>query len=247
MAIAVDGSTPAGVSQTVNTTATVATGSFTPPSGSVLIAAWQSNTQTGNTPGTPTIASSPSLTWTLINWRSMGDAGSGNGQCAMWWALPTGAAMTATVTNGAVSGFREARLKCVVFTGVDTTSPIASSGEGNDSGGALDTLTYNTTVANSQGIGTASDWDVASTTFTAAAGTTISDSATPNGNINGATLLQTTQTATVGATITLGLTSPTSTQWNYVWAELRPSGGATSALRPKLVIPVGAVIRASSW
>jgi hypothetical protein len=249
VAIALDASTPTGASQTTGTTATLTSTAFTPPSGSVILVSWQGNTDTTAPASAPTITNTGSLSFTLVQWRNSGDTGGAKGQCAMWWAVVSSSpgSMTVTVTNQAGSGFRHARVKPLVFTGVDTTTPLVNNNEGTDSGGGLDTLSYTSGVANSVGVASVSDWDVASTTFTAGSGTTIDDSQTVASSINCATLRQTTPT-TSGSTVSLSLTSPTSTQWNYVWAELRPgSAVASSAQAQPFVFPSVAAHRAAIW
>lgn len=242
MAIAVDGSSPAGASQTNGATATVTTASFTPAAGAVMLACWQGNT-TASAPGAaPTIADTLTLAWTSVGWRNEGDAGGREGQAAMWWALSTNTSMTVTVTTGTASGDRQARLKVVVLTGVDTANPVASSNEGSDTGGGLDNLTYTSTVTDSMGFASVSDWDTASSTFTAGGGTTIVDSAQVASVINCATLRQTTPTSS-GSSISLALTSPTSTTWNYVWAEMRPGAAATGSLIVPRREPMGALLQ----
>lgn len=247
MAIALDGSTPAGVSQTNGATTTVVSNSFSPPAGSVLVVSWVGNTAIGN-PSAPSISNTGGLTFTQQNWRSSADSGGAHGQAAIWTAVAASApgSMTVTVTTGSGSGDRHARLQVEVFSGVDNGSPVAATNEGTDSGGALDNLSYTSSVANSVGVAAVSDWDVTSTTFTAAAGTTVDDSASVASSINAATLRQTTPT-TSGSTITLGLTSPTSTNWNYAWVELRPDTGTTPNPRPPVVAPSVAAVVAGSW
>lgn len=247
MAIAVDASTPAGVSQTNGATATVVTGSFSPPAGSVLVACWGGNSATSN-PSAPAISNTGGLAFTLANWRSSGDSGGAHGQSAIWYVVIGSApgSMTVTITSGSGSGDRHARLRVLVLTGVDPASPVGASSEGTDSGGALDALSYTSTTANSVGVASVSDWDVTSTTFTAAAGTTVDDSASPGSAINCATLRQTTPT-TSGSTITLGLTSPTSTNWNYVYVEMKADTSTGANPRPPVVTPSAAVMRSASW
>lgn len=246
MAIAQDATTPAGVSQTSGTTATVATGSFSPPSGSVLVVCWVCNTAT-TAPSAPSISNTGGLTFALANWRSKADSGGSNGQAAIWTAPAASApgSMTVTVTTGSGSGDRHARIRCGVYTGVDLASPVAATNEGTDTLGALDNLSYTSSVANSVGIAAVSDWDVTSSTFTGASGTTVDDSASVASAINAATLRQTTPT-TSGSTVTLGLTSPTSTSWNWVWVELRPDTSTPTQPRP-LIVPGLATIRAATW
>jgi hypothetical protein len=240
VAIMQDASTPAGVQQTVATTVALTTASFTAPANAVLVASWQGNSQAGN-PTDPTISDTGGLVWTSLGLR---DGGTGNsGQASMWRAATSSsAARTVTVNNNATSGNRQARLKVLVLTGVDTTAPVVASSTGSDSTGALDSLTVTTGVANSWVVGSVSDWDVNSTTLTAAAGTTISDSGSPGSAINGATLRNTTPGAS-GSSVSLGLTSPTSTAWNFVVAEFRPAAGGTNATpTPSAVAAVGAVL-----
>jgi len=248
VAIGTDASTPTAVSQPSGTTAALLSNSFSPPAGAVVAVSWQGNSQNA-APTAPTISNTGGLTFTQINYRSKNDAAGANGQAAMWYATISSAPgpMTVTVANNATSGNRHARLRVKVLSGVDTASPIASSGEGTDSSGGLDGLSYVSAVANSVGIASVSDWDVSSSTFTAAAGTTIDDSASVASSVNCATLQQTTPT-TSGATITLGLTAPTSTQWNYVWAEFRAAVGITptpSAVAAAGSVPAPAVLTSS--
>lgn len=242
MAIAVDASTPAGASQTNANTATVVSASFTPPSGSVILICWQGNTAATAPSGAPTISNTGSQAFTLVNHRFETDAAGKEGQCAMWRAVSTGpGSMTVTVTTLTASGDRQARVKPIVLTGVDTSNPAGwQAGEGTDTIGALDGLTYTSTSANSMGFASVSDWDTASAVFTAAAGTTIVDSTQVGASINCATLRQTTPT-TSGSTISLGLTSPTSSTWNYVWIELPAAVGGTAVSHPPTRRPAAAL------
>lgn len=154
--------------------------------------------------------------------------------------------MTVTVTNNATSGNRHARLKGIVLTGVDLASPIVANNEGTDGTGALDNLTYTSAADNSMGFASVSDWDTNSSTFTAAAGTTIVDSTQVASSINCATLRQTT-VGPAGTSVSLGLTSPTSTSWNWCWVEVR-EGAASSDPPPRrpVLAPSAAAMR-SVW
>jgi hypothetical protein len=246
VAIAIDATnTPAGVSQTNGATTTVVTASFTPPSGTLVLVCWAGNSQSGANPTDPSVTSSVGLSFTTVGIETRTDSGA-EGQAAMWWALGGGASTTVTVTNNATSGNRHARLQVVVLTGVDTGNPTVSVGQGSDGTGGLDNCTYTSAADNSMGWAAVSDWDVASTTFTAAAGTTIVDSASPGNSVNGATLRQTTPT-TSGASVSLSLTSPTSTTWNWVRAEIR-EGTAADPYRLRVVTaPSPAATQASTW
>lgn len=248
MAIAIDGTSPAGVSQTNGNTSNLATASYTPPSGSLVLACWAGNSQLA-APTDPSITSSAgaSLSWNVVAIRTSADSGGASGQAAMWWAVGGGAATTTQVANNATNGNRHARLKVVVLTGVDTGDPIVSSAQGTDGTGGLDNCTYTSAADNSMGFASVSDWDVSSTTFTAGSGTTVVDSASPGNSVNGATLRQTTPT-TSGAAVSLALTSPTSTTWNWVRAELREGAAAADPYLLRVFnVPGLAATQASTW
>jgi len=102
----------------------VTTGSFTPPSGALLIAfAWH-DTAGGNLTNTSVVTDSLGLTWTRRATRSKQDDGAGaaNGHIAISTAVATGAAMTVT-TTGTNTG-NPAGLYVRVIPGADTTTPM---------------------------------------------------------------------------------------------------------------------------
>lgn len=166
MVLAVDASTPANVNQTSGTTAAATTASFTPPAGSLLLIFWAGNSASlTDTPADPTITDNLGvhLTYTKVQGANPTTASSTatGGQAFIWWApVTTSAAMTITVTNQAVSGFRHAGLQVVVLTGADTTSPIELSGIGKaDTAPTAITQNYTPTANAGMGFLVFCDWN----------------------------------------------------------------------------------------
>jgi len=235
MALAIDASTPAIATQTTGTVATVATASFTPPSGSVLLIGWAANSATGADPTTPTITDNLGvhLTYSLVAHSHRADGPAADGQAAMWTAVvASSAAMTVTVTNGAASGSREAALRVWVLTGADTTTPVGASGKsGSTSAGSI-AQNYTAQITGGQGFLADADWDLKGTQ-TAGTGTTRDGSANVSSAFTYGFFRRTSadDVNTVSNTINATL-GGTSTNVRWVYAELRPATAATVSDAP---------------
>lgn len=252
MAIAVDASTPAVATQTSATTATCTSASFTPPAGAVIFVLYAGNAAASETTTAPTITDNRGapLTYTLINHRNRGDTlpvSGSSGQAAMWRAVvTTSAAMTITTTTSAASGNRQQAFLPLVLTGVDTTTPVGTVGENSIATGSLSQAVTGT-AAGSLAIVAWSDWQVGSTTFTAGTGCTVAGSSTMGGNCNFAAVRRTTPDGTNGGSTTVSLSSPSSNNQNWVWAEVL-AGAAAVALPPRIrAVTAQAINRTHYW
>lgn len=248
MAIAVDASSPATATSTSTTVATVTTSSFTPPAGSVLVIGWGGNTGAAEAPPAPTITDSlgAHLTYTLVNFRSRGDGTSAAGQAAGWVApVGSSAAMTVTITTGTASGNRQQAVKIDVLTGVDVAAILGATGENSASTSGALSQAVTGTAAGSLAYVVWNDWQVASTTFTAGTGCTVSGSSTCGGNNNIALVRRTSPDGTNGGSQTVAMTAPSSNARNWVWFEVLPA--STSTVLPQQPRLPQAVFRAANY
>lgn len=237
MALAIDASSPGIATNTNSATATVTTGSFTPPTGSLLVIMWGGNASASENPAAPTITDSlvGHLTYTLVNHRNHGDAGGSSGQVAMWTApVVTGLAQTITVTTGSASGNREAAVKVLVFTGADIVTPTGTVGEASAGSGAF-SQAVTSTIAGGWALAVWGDWQVGSTTFTAGTGCATDGTSTCGGNFNVAVVRRSTADGAGSGSNTVSLTAPTSNAQNWVYAEIRAGAGGAAAA--SLLIP----------
>lgn len=234
MALAIDASTPAIAVQTNNTTTTVTTASFTPPSGATLLVRWAWNTNAGVTPSQPTITDnlgSP-LTYNLIDWSSRSDSPACNGQSAAWWAKVTsGAAMTITVTAVA-AGLQGGAVHVTVLTGA-AASPIGAHGKSASTSASSIAQNYTAQATGGWGFIVTSDWDLIGAE-SAGTGCTLTDggSANAGSEITYGFARRTSADDSNGATNTLNVTIPgttTNLHWNHV--EILP--GASGDQSPQ--------------
>lgn len=232
MALAIDASSPAVATQTNGATATVASASFTPPSGSLLLIQWCGNST--SLPSAPTITDNlgAHLTYTSRGWQSRADSPTKDGQAAQWTApVATGAAMTVTVTNGASSGFREAALRITVLTGQDA-SPIGTNGKGGSASSGALAQSVAGTADGSQAFGAATDWDALGS-MTAGTGCALNPAGatgTPGGAVSYGFVKRSTADGTNGGSTTLNLTyAGTSTNIAFVYIEIKPAATGTNA------------------
>lgn len=250
MALAIDASSPGTATQTTGSTATVVTGSFTPPAGSLLLPMWAANSGPGVNPTTPSITDNLAthLTYTLVDWRSHPDAApSVDGQAADWQALvASSAAQTVTVTNGAASPDRQAALRALVLTGHDTSTPIGAHGKAASASGASIAPSYTATRDGSWGFLVVCDWDLKGP-MTAGAGMTLIASANVGTAVTYGFFRRTSADGVNGSTTTLNVTlggTSTSVSWAYV--EILPAAGggttqnATAALAATASLTVDA-------
>lgn len=266
MALAIDASTPAVVTQTNGAVATVTTASFTPPANSLLLIRWAANSDGGTNPSTPTITDSlgAHLTYTLIDWESRANSPARDGQAAQWWAaVGSSAAMTVTVTSGvAVLTNRQAALHVTVLTGQDAV-PIGAHGKAGSTSTASIAQPYTAQATSGWGFIAISDWDDKGAE-TAGSGCTLTNGGSGSipGQISYGFLRRTLADDSNGVSNTLNVTLPggSSTNLSWVYAEVLPAGGggggstidgtatlaATSGLTAVGSTSAGAALAASS-
>lgn len=227
MALAIDASSPITATNSVSTTATVASASFTPPANSLLVVLWAGDEQSGGSSATPTITGG-SLTYTLRQWKANGQGTPAlNGQAAIWTApVASSAAMTVTVTQGTLGNFREAALRVLVIT--DTSQPtVGTSSKGGQSTGTAVPMAYTATQTGSWGFSVISDWDVKGAE-TAGTGTTLIGSANIGTAITYGFFRRTTADGTSAATTTINGTLPTAST-NLAWAAVEIKAASAAA------------------
>jgi hypothetical protein len=238
VALAIDASSPALTTQTNTATAALATGSFTPPAGSVLLIQWVSDG--GATPGSPTITDNlgTPLTYTLLDWKA---ANSGTpaagGQAASWRAVVgSSSAMIVTVTNGAVSGERAAALKVTVLTGADTTTPIGAHNKSGSLSAASIAQTYTATSTGGQGFIVVCDFNQLGNE-TAGTGCTVVSTGSVLTNISYGFLRRTSADDVATVSNSLNVTIPgTSTNLSWTYAEVLPAATSTATFPPNRTI-----------
>lgn len=237
MPITIDASSPAIAVQSVGTVATVVTGSFTPPAGSVLAIRYSANTIDPVDPGTPTITDSlgAHLTYNQVEVGKRPDAPTADGQVASWTAVvPAGTpSMTVTVTNGAGSGNRHAALLVLVLTGVDTTTPVGQHGKSSATTATTSiAASYTATRTGSLGLLAVADWFDAGAESAGGTGNTLEGSADVASNYTYAFLRRTSPDGVAGAATTVTATMPSSTNIRWTWLELLPELGAPMGGQP---------------
>jgi hypothetical protein len=234
VALAIDASSPALTTQTNTATATLASGSFTPPAGSVLLIQWISDA--GATPASPTITDNlgTPLTYTLLDWKaSNSGTPAANGQGATWRAVVgSSAAMIVTVTNGAVTGERAAALKITVLTGADTTTPIGAHGKSGSLSAASIAQTYTATSTGGWGFIVVTDFNQLGNE-TAGTGCTVISTGSVLTNISYGFFRRTTADDVATSSNTLNVTIPgTSTNLSWTYAEVLPAVTSTAVFPP---------------
>lgn len=232
MALAIDASSPAVATQTVNTVAALTTASFTPPAGAVLLVLWSGDALTEPT-GTPTITDSlgTPLTYTQTDWKHRADASpTVFGQAAAWTAVVgSSAAMTVTVTSNAVSGDRTAALKILVLTGADTVTPAGAHGKSGSASAAAIAQSYTAQATSGWGFLAVTDFDQLGAQ-TAGTGCTIIGSANVSTSITYTFARRTTADDSNGVSNSLNTTLPgTSTNLSWVYVEIKPAAAAVSS------------------
>jgi hypothetical protein len=225
MAVALDASTPAAVFGDTSATTSLTTASFTPPSGSILLAkVWAADG--GMTVSTPTA--------TGITFTSRWNIGSNNSTTRLAGFTGTGAAGSAVTVTATFGGLGNARALLVeVWTGAQlAASPAVHTLDGTGGTAASDSLT---TVANNSVVSAmVGDWsaiDGTSRTYRSSATETAYHTVT-----GGYTLYGMYQAAATAGAQTYGLTAPTGMKSSTAVIELQSSGGAP-AIPPILIMP----------
>lgn len=243
MAMALDASSPSGVSQTTNTVQNVVSGSFTPPANSLLVVMWAGNTNTINeAAATPGITDSlgAHLTYTLIRHASPGTLSIGTigGQTALWWAkVVTSAAMTVTVTSNSASGGRDSALRVAVLTGAELTSPVETS---NIVAQAANSTTfsqsYTPTISAGGGFLSMCDFtDVNSVAPTAGSGTTMFYQVVTSG-ITAAMVYRTAFDDVISVANTVSGAITTAEPMLWAWADIAPAASAAGPVAEQRII-----------
>lgn len=236
MAVVVDASSPAIVTQTNGTVAALTTAAFIPPAGSLLNIRWSANST--SLPAQPGIADNlggGALTYNLIAWQSRSDAPTRDGQAAAWRAAVTaGGSMTVTVTNQASSGFREAALCVRVLTGHDTGDPLGASGKAGSASTAA--ISQNYTAESTGGLGflVATDWDaLGNMTVPGGGAYTLEGTGGPGGAFNYAFVRRTSSDDVNGVSNTVAANlAGTSTNVAWVYVEINGAVGVVASLPP---------------
>lgn len=222
MAIALDSTTPAFVSASADT---VTTASFTPPSGSYIFAVAWHDTASGNTTNTSVITGG-GLTWTILRTRNKADAGGQNGHLQVSYAfVASSAAMTVTTTGTNTSGF--CALRALVFTGVDTSTPVDVSDEGSNTSNVV-SMTLTTVTDNAWAWIANIDWNAAAIP-TANTGVTTDTGIRPGApNFTSWVAFRTAVTSPAGS-VTVSSTAPsTGNVNNFIAWALKPAAGSSS-------------------
>jgi hypothetical protein len=209
MAITLDSSTPAFVSGTANPATTA---SFTPPSGSLLIAfaeADESNTFS---------ISGGGLTWTALDTVGV----TARNSLASWWAIGAGASMTVSVTK--TGSFTANAVKVLVFTGAEATFTGAHNVAQSN------TITLTGTQTGSWMWAAVGD-NLGATSDTAGTGCTYNDAEIAFGGVSGGILKRTTADGVAGSGTTLSAGS-SSADMSIIAVEIKAPSTASSPALP---------------
>lgn len=211
MAIAIDASSPAIVS---NTSTAKTTASFTAPANSVIVAC----VGLENTATVTITNSGTALTWSSRIVRKGGDSGAEDGYAAIFTApAPTSAARTVTATSSVSNN--AGGLKVLVATGADLASPVGATGSGSSTTGTINPNVYTSTFANSRGICVANDWS-------AAGSPSSSDTEFPYdvGGTSGMAIHKAADTAVSGSSVAMNIVGAGggTAAWNWAAIELKP-------------------------
>lgn len=238
MALAIDASTPTDVN---SVGPSVATASFTPPAGALLLVMFAGNTDVGSGGQSAPSATDnlgSHLTYTLQDWQSRLDSPTRDGQAADWTAsVGSSAAMTVTVTNGnSNTANDDLAVKVNVITGQDPVAPIGAHGKSGSASAGTIAQSYTGTAAGSWGFIVALDWD-ATGSMSAGTGCTLIATGTIPGIVSWGFLRRTTADGTAGGTTTLNATlGGTSTNLSWTYVEVIPAASAAPAA-PAVLLP----------
>lgn len=213
---------------------------WSPSAGNILVAIAMSEDA-----GT-TLAISGGPTWTLAQSHTVAS----NCTAYVWTASAAGGSITPTFTPGGGNGNQVFGANVLEFSGCDG---VGASNKAQTTGGP--SLGLTTTQDNSAIV-------VASADYLAVDGTTRTwrtvNSVTPtSGNGLEVTYFRNAANYTVygayysdagtAGAKTVGLSAPTGQQYSILAVEIKGAAGGAVAVKPKLIIPSGAVLRASTW
>lgn len=220
MAIDIDASSPAVVSNGGSSVTSVTTASFTPPSGSLLVAVVMA------TSGANPTVSGGSLTWTRRQQHVRDDF-----LYAELWTAPVASAAAMTTTLTVTGSFRVVALKVLVVTGQHATTPIGSGGAGQADTNAINPTGYTSTAAGSRGFFAAIQAGLgAPTTTDVGFAWTASNGLTAHG---GVAAHKSSDTATSGTSVAFDADAPGSTATEWAWAALEILPPAATSAPPR--------------
>jgi hypothetical protein len=243
-AVAVDASSPNRVSVfssdclTANTDRVATTAAFNPPDNSVLIVL--ANADTADTPDTTTdpnvliTNNGAALTWTQISERDrFADVGANNGHVSAFYAtLTTGrTGMTVTATNDLNNKGCDFTMRLFVVTGANMNNPIGNKTEGSSATSNLTTTTYTSSVNNSLGFFTGTDWSSLGTPLST--GTTY-DPFRDGTELSGISGYNDALTTPAGSAVSFNLNAGAAgtAAWNWLSFEVVPPGAAGASATP---------------
>ncbi len=234
MAIAIDGSSPAVVRVA---SGTCTTASFTAPANSLLLALVTiANTGTA----TDTISDSGGLTWTSAV-HKVGDGTRLNAK--IWWAVTTSStSRTVAVAPGTSADNRIMIVK--VITGTHLTVPIGATITGNRTTSGTVSQSITSTAIGSLAMMVYSDGN-GSAFPTEAAGTSGMD-----GDFTAETMAimwQTALSGSVGETMTIADTAPSTAQSAWAVAEIVPPDDTSSPVSTEYIIMQRAIAQSRRY
>lgn len=243
MAITEDASSPATISS--NSATTVTTASFSPPSGSLLVAMCAGNSTSAGL-GSMTVSDSGSHTWTLWIRANSTPSGIGGGSAQIFYTYLSSAPGSITVTGTqSANTFNGTLLTVKVLDGASSTQTGATN-KTSSTTAVAPTVSLTTTTTGSYVYGAMIDASN-NDTLTANSNTTIitQDVDSTNGDTY-ASFKAASATGTPGAT-TFGFTAPSTCITNLVVAEILPAALGPADLVPSLFNRQQAVKRSSLW
>ncbi len=239
--IGIDASTPALAN---DATGTIATASFTPPAGSLVLVMWACNAATAtDSPPPPSIADSLAspLAYTLGPFATPASTGTTTvgGQAALWTApVPVAAPMTITVTDhDATTGYAQAGLQVMVLTGANLSSPVQSSGVGAlSTAGATFSQSYTPARSGTGGMAfmAATDWAIDASSMGAGTGCTLISSDYQSPNVLYGFLRRTSADDVAGTPSSVSGTLNIADTILWAWADIAP---ASSIPAPPQTLP----------
>lgn len=247
MALAIDGSTP-GVGTATSGAATTRTITNCPANAGI-VACTTDNTTSGDTNVTMAITDDHSDTYTQTAVRYEGDSGGSAGFASLNWARNGGSTATIVVTaTGGGTGIRgEISLKVWVLTSVKASgSFIGAVTEQSSVDANAMNPSLTTTGDGSMVFLVNSDW-WAETSYTFGGTVTNDGSAINNLNNGYAYAYLTNPITSSGSSAQIASTNASHTARNNTLLFEVLAEPASGFVRPTIIVPTGAVMRASGW
>jgi hypothetical protein len=160
MTLAIDATSPASVKSDPTAVGSLTTAAFTPPSGSILVAAVIFDTATSSDTITMSTVTGSTSAWTTVEAPAIT-----NGFTGIYWAsVSSSISTTVKATNNDAS---DMALKVYVFTGANTSTPVGAHGHTLIATNPT-TVSYTATVVGSIGIFAVENWAGGSVTISGA-------------------------------------------------------------------------------